>query len=129
MCTGAELLLLASAGATVAGTASSVRAGRKQRAASEAAAQFELDRRRELEEQSKDLFKEQLAASDPGKAEKDAEAAAAASLAATHDLINQPDSGFVSANNAPGASKASPVVKEAAARTLADELQRAEGQM
>lgn len=130
MCTGAEpALLYASLAATAAGTAASVSAQHKQRQAAQQAAQQDLARKQVTSKQAQDIFQTELQNSNVGDAQKTADTEAAAQLQQTQGLVNRPDTGFVSATETPGMASATPVVKEAAARTLADELARTEGQM
>jgi len=91
-----------------------------------------LDERRKdkISKEAQAIFGSEVEGSSAEKASADADAAAVAQLAAANQLVNREDTGFVSATEAPGMSKsASPVVREAAARSLADELAKTESQM
>lgn len=132
MCTGAEpALLYASLAATAAGTAASIDSQRKTRKASERAASADLLRKQTTAKEAKQIFDTELEASNVGDAQADADAAAALQLQETKNLIDRPaaDTGFTTSGEAPAMVAASPVVKEAAARSLADELSKVEGQM
>lgn len=126
MCTGLEVAALL---ATAAGTAKQVSATRKTRRANEAAANFELQKKAETNKQAEAIFEDQLALSDPGDAAAAADKAAEQQLMETQALLQRPDTGFTGTGDTPAMAQASPVVKESAAKSLAQELQRAEGQM
>jgi hypothetical protein len=128
MCTGAEWVAVASAMATAGGTAASISANKSRRRASEAAAYNELQKHEGINKESQQLFQDQLASSDPALARREAEQAAAEEYAASQQLVGQ-NEGFTAATETPGLATASPVVKDAAARSLADELSKAESQM
>ena len=129
MCTGVEAMLISGL-MTGAGTAASISAGRSQRKASERAASNELMRKEKTNEQARQLFNAEMENSDAGDAQATVDAAAAEQLAQAQALTDREDTGFTAATQAPGiAQSSSPVVKETAARQLADELTKAEGQM
>jgi hypothetical protein len=129
MCTGAEALIISGL-MTGAGTAANISAGRKQRKASEQAASMELARKQKINEQAEQLFQSEVGKSDATDAQAAADAAAAEQLAQAQALTAREGTGFTSAEEVPGlAQSGSTVVKEAAARSLGDELQKAESQM
>lgn len=133
MCTGAEpYLLAASLAATAAGTASQISANKKREGAAAAAAAADLERKSKTSRDAQAIFNTELENSDAGDASKAVDDAAAQQLAETQRLLSRaPDeTGFQAAGESSAAmTNASPVVKDVAARTLADELAKTEAQM
>lgn len=126
MCTGLEIAALA---ATAAGTGAQIYSQRQQNKALGAAAALDVQRKEKTAREAESIFNQQLGESSGDKALSDADAAAQQELAATQQLIARPNTGFGAENETQAMANATPVVKEAAAQTLAGELQRAEGQM
>src|SRR4051812_48825006 len=123
-------LLIASLTAAAGGTAASISARKKSRRAMEDAAFNDEQRKEKISKEAQALFSSEAGNSNAEKAAADADAAAAESLAATNALVDRKDVGFTSATETPGlAQSVSPVVKEAAARSLSNELSKAESQM
>lgn len=131
MCTGAEpYLLAAAAAATAAGTAKQISATKKVQRAREQAALEDLGRKKKTSDEANALFQTQLAESGAGDAQAEADKAAAEQLAEAQALTQRQDTGFTTGTDTNAAmGNATPIVKEVAARTLADELAQAEGQM
>ncbi len=133
MCTGAEpYLLAASLAATAAGTAAQVNANKKREGATTAAAAADLERKAKTSREANAIFNAELENSDAGDASKAVDDAAAQQLAETQRLLSRSpeDTGFQAPTDTSAAmTNASPVVKDVAARTLADELAKTEAQM
>lgn len=105
-----------------------VGAARKQDKATANALLMDQERKGRQDKEALAIFDDQLGASDPQKALRDADQRTAETVAAVQGLTGRPGTGFGAEPNA-AMQRASPVVKEAAGQSLATELQRAEGQM
>ena len=129
MCTGAEALLAASLLSTAAGTGVAIKSSRDVTKARNAAAATELLQKKKVDQDSQQLFAQTVQGSNPATAAADADQAAQQEYAATKDQIAQSATGFGGAQTQGLAQATSPVVKEAAARSLADALQTADSQI
>ncbi len=110
-----------------AGTTAQISAAHQKNKAIGRAALADVQRKEQTAKEAREIFNEQVPLSNADKAMSDADTAAVEDLAATQGLINRPDTGF--SGPSVEMQKASPVVKDAAAKSLAGELQRAESQL
>jgi hypothetical protein len=131
MCTGVEIAMLAaSTAATAYGTSEQISANKKVQKARESAALQDMQRKQKTSNEANQLFQAEMEHSDPGDANADVDKAAAEQLAQAQALTQRDDTGFQSGSETNAAqASATPIVKEVAARQLADELAQAEGQM
>jgi hypothetical protein len=128
----AAVMQLAALAAAAAGTGVSIKANRDRTRATNAAALNDIMNKQKVERDSKSLFNQQVQTSDPAKAGEAADQAAQAQYAASKTQDAQSPQGFGGGDSAGIAASAlggSPVIRDAAARSLADALQVADAQI